>query len=324
MRRVPDEAAKTPPGARPIGRFAGVQLFATPAAPRLVVFCLMSSWVFLFSTGDAQVPAVEKLSFALGVSGPAKILAAAALLALPVVPALLATSFRRSLLVVSVTILVGVFGVDDVGSFSAGLLRSFMVAAATLLSLLVHEFAHVLVGRRSGVPSSGVVVTGFGAGAVFTADEFPTARAMFLTTAAGPVSSALFALCSALPVWLLLGTVPEWWMLVSWVSLLVAAVNAIPVLPLDGGWMAAAGVWKFRRTSHKRAEAAYRKVGPWLLGTMTVAAAFFGFSRQSELAVSVFWTLVTLIPLLFVTQHRVRALGAKNRQELPLPASADA
>ena len=310
VRLVVDDVG-CPPGSSFVCSLGGVRLFVSPAAFRLVVFCVMASWVYLFCSSDAASGVLSVLVDGALRRPGLRVVLAVVLLSVAGVPALFAGSLRSAVVAVAVPVVLLGFGSVSWVSYVAGWGRGFLLALGVLVSLLAHEFGHVLVGRRCGVVASGVVVTGFGAGAVFVSDEFPSASAMFLTTVAGPVVSLVSAgVLVGVPG--LFGGVPGWWGLVGWVGVLVAGVNVVPVLPLDGGWMVSACVWWWHPLgSHQVAERVWRRVGPWVLGVLALLSGVWGVVGGVGWLSGVFWSLVSLIPLLFVTQRRVRALAAR-------------
>jgi Zn-dependent protease len=284
----------------------GVELQRTSGAVRLVVALWSAALVYCWSTGTLHVPLLERLS----ASGDSQSVTVTivAMLALAVVPPLVASTGRRALIVVSVTAALSTLGqVTGVGA----VLAAAAVSGATLIALLVHEYAHAIVGARHGIDNNGIVVTAFGAATSFPQDEFPSPRAMFATTAAGPFASLLFAGAAAAPA--LFTTVPGWWWPVVAVNALVAAVNAIPSLPLDGGWCVTAAVWRWRlRTDpafgHHDAVRLVRRLWalPLVVGGMIGSAALG--AAGSPLAVPVMLTCVVMFPILAMTQRQLRSI----------------
>ena len=120
------------------------------------------------------------------------------------------------------------------------------VTLALLASVVVHELAHALVGRRYGVRTRRVTLWLFG-GAAERAGTPPSPRAEALIAAAGPGTSAALGLACwllALLVDPVLPSVP----LVSllWLgtaNLVFAGIALLPGAPLDGGGLVRALVW---------------------------------------------------------------------------------
>ncbi len=111
-------------------------------------------------------------------------------------------------------------------------------------SLLVHEFAHVLVARLAGVGTESVILTPFGAAAIL---ERPLRNAReFWIAAGGPVASLVLAGC----FWMLLhghpvridfrALPPPMLLAVRFglvMNMAVAIFNLLPCFPMDGGRM---------------------------------------------------------------------------------------
>jgi len=128
-----------------------------------------------------------------------------------------------------------------------GTLRYPVAAAFVVLlyaSVLVHELSHSLVARGFGLPVRRILLYPLG-GFSEIEREPPTPGREFLVSAAGPaISLALaaggYALTRAIPggvLWVLLDQL-------YLANLLVGVFNLLPGLPLDGGRMLRAGVWK--------------------------------------------------------------------------------
>ena len=125
----------------------------------------------------------------------------------------------------------------------------YLVAAAFVVllyaSVLVHELSHSLVARGFGLPVRRILLYPLG-GFSEIEQEPPTPGREFLVAAAGPVLSLVLAAAGygiieavdprGLPGLLIQQLV--------WANLLVGLFNLLPGLPLDGGRMLRAGVWK--------------------------------------------------------------------------------
>jgi Zn-dependent protease/CBS domain-containing protein len=153
----------------------------------------------------------------------------------------------------------------DLSTTLHGSTRYWVAAAFVVLlylSVLVHELSHSLVARGYGLPVRRIVLYPLG-GFSEIERELPTPRSAFLVSAAGPVVSlALAAGCYGLShVIPSADTVPATLVtLLGWANLVVGAFNLLPGLPLDGGLMLRAVIWKVTRRP----------------GTSTIAAAWAG------------------------------------------------
>ncbi len=125
----------------------------------------------------------------------------------------------------------------------------YVVAAASVvllyLSVLVHELSHSLVARGFGLPVRRILLYPLG-GFSEIEQEPPTPGREFLVSAAGPVLSLALAaggygIVEAVDPRGLTGLLIQQ---LVWANLLVGLFNLLPGLPLDGGRMLRAGVWK--------------------------------------------------------------------------------
>lgn len=173
-------------------------------------------------------------------------------------------------------LLVAVFGPTATAAIPGiDRLGGFLVAAgwAALLygSILLHELAHAFVGRARGVPVRQVNLTLIGGHTEMDDAGSPATSA--LVAAAGPLANLLVAGLAAGVAAL----VPPWgaagWLLVSLAgaNVVVTVFNLLPGLPMDGGWILEALVWRVtgRRTTGTVAAAWIGRV----VGVGLVAAA---------------------------------------------------
>lgn len=114
-------------------------------------------------------------------------------------------------------------------------------------SLILHEMAHSVVARQSGVRIEGITLFLFG-GVAEMSDEPLSARAEFRIAIAGPLMS--FSL--ALAFWLVSSGLPESGTIepvtrvfgyLGAVNLILAIFNLVPAFPLDGGRILRAYLW---------------------------------------------------------------------------------
>ena len=171
-------------------------------------------------------------------------------------------------------LLVAVFGPSATAAIPGiGRAGGFLVAAgwAVLLygSILLHELAHAFAGRARGVPVRQVNLTLVG-GHTEMDDAGSPATSAFVA-AAGPLANLVVAGAAAG----LAALVPPWgavaWMLVSLAgaNVVVTVFNLLPGLPMDGGWILEALVWRLTGRREKGTVAAAwigRVVGVGLVG----------------------------------------------------------
>jgi Zn-dependent protease/CBS domain-containing protein len=144
--------------------------------------------------------------------------------------------------------------------WSPGLRWGMGAIAAVLfvLSILAHELAHALVGRRQGVEIAGITLFMFG-GMARTRGEPVSPRAELLMTIVGPLTSVALGLVALVagahlapgmitatePVRAFghlapLATVLLW---LGPVNIVIGLFNLVPAFPLDGGRILRAALW---------------------------------------------------------------------------------
>jgi Zn-dependent protease/predicted transcriptional regulator len=125
------------------------------------------------------------------------------------------------------------------------------IAGSLLLfaSIIVHELAHSLVARRSGLPMKGITLFIFG-GVAEMESEPPSAKAEFQMAIAGPLTSVaigviFFVLSSTMRgVWpdAVIGVL-SYLAVLNWI---LAAFNMVPAFPLDGGRVLRSLLWRWK------------------------------------------------------------------------------
>jgi len=136
----------------------------------------------------------------------------------------------------------------DLASTLNGSTRYVVAAAFVLLlylSVLIHELSHSLVARGYGLPVRRIVL--YPLAGISEIGERQTPGREFMVSAAGPGMSLLLAgggygLTHVVRSDTITGTVvSQLW----WANLIVGLFNLLPGLPLDGGVMMRAVIWKF-------------------------------------------------------------------------------
>ena len=131
------------------------------------------------------------------------------------------------------------------GTYAA---MAFVAAFLFFSSLLLHELGHALQARREGVEIEGITLWLFGGVASFKG-MFPSAGAELRIALAGPaVSVALggifIGIAAALHRPVAVDGVAAW---LGYINLLLLAFNMLPALPLDGGRVFRALLWRSKR-----------------------------------------------------------------------------
>jgi len=217
-----------------------------------------------------------------------------------------------SLLLIFVLILVSLAG----GVFPAwhpdwspGLIWLTALGAAILffVSVLLHELAHAVVGRRGGVTIRRITLFMFG-GMAQMENEAPSWRAELMMALAGPFTSfALGILFAALagaiagPIEInpqdpaaafsALGPVPSLLAWLAQVNIILAIFNLVPGFPLDGGRVLRAIMWGItgdflaatRRASRAGQVIAWMLMAIGFLMVLGLQVPFFGTGPVSGL-----------------------------------------
>ena len=137
---------------------------------------------------------------------------------------------------------------NDLAATLQGATR-FVVAAAFVIllyvSVLIHELSHCVVARGYGLPVRRILLYPLG-GFSEIEREPQTPGREFLVSAAGPALSLVLAaagygLMRVVPPGTIAGTLVSQ---LRWANLVVGIFNLLPGLPLDGGRMLRAVIWK--------------------------------------------------------------------------------
>ena len=158
-------------------------------------------------------------------------------------------------------------------AFVTYLAAGVIAGVALLASVLVHEAAHAVVAQRYGVPVASIRLWILG-GIAHLEAEAPTPRAEAWIAGVGPLTSVLIALGvgAGAAGWLAIGWDPLVGMTLAWVAgsnALLALFNLLPGLPLDGGRLLHAALWK-RRGDRASATATAATAGFTIGGLLVV------------------------------------------------------
>ncbi|WP_353933337.1 site-2 protease family protein (plasmid) [Okeanomitos corallinicola TIOX110] len=169
------------------------------------------------------------------------------------------------------------------------LVLGLMTALLLFGSVVAHELGHSFVAIRQGIDVKSITLFIFG-GLASLEKESPTPAAAFWVAIAGPiVSLMLFATATAVgvataasgPLAAILG-------LLASVNLTLALFNLIPGLPLDGGNILKAIVWKITGKSYKGVVVASR-IGQ-IFGWLAIASGLIPLLLLGSFAN--FWNLL--------------------------------
>jgi len=139
----------------------------------------------------------------------------------------------------------GVFPSQNPG-LSRGTHLAMAIVAALLffVSILLHELGHAWQARREGLEVDGITLWLFGGVSQFKSG-FPSAGAEFRIAIAGPLVSLVlggtFVLIALAGLPSAVDGVAAW---LGYINLALLVFNLIPALPLDGGRVLRAALWK--------------------------------------------------------------------------------
>lgn len=162
-----------------------------------------------------------------------------------------------------------------------------LVAALLLFaSVLAHELGHSFVAISQGIEVKSISLFLFGGLASLERESKTPAEAFWVAIAGPAVSIALFGLLTAInltapftgPVAAILG-------LLAYINLVLALFNLIPGLPLDGGNILKALVWKITGNPYKGVVFASR-VGQ-IMGSIAIILGLISFFNSGS-----FWTML--------------------------------
>ncbi len=167
---------------------------------------------------------------------------------------------------------------------------AILAAIVFFASVLAHELAHALVGRRLGVPIEGITLFLFG-GIARLGGEPRSARAELLMTIVGPLTSLAIGLgATALGVWAAdpgqdgegaaamfraAGPIATLLLWLGPVNVFLAIFNLLPGFPLDGGRVLRAALW--------HATGSFDRATRWAAGIGRGVALVFVFAGMSML-----------------------------------------
>ena len=154
---------------------------------------------------------------------------------------------RSSWLLVAVLIAVLMAPRIEAEAPGLGLLKyvaGLAFAVLLYLSILLHEASHAISARHYGLPVNSISIHFLG-GATEIGGEARTPRAEFVIAVVGPLTSLAVGVAS-LGLWYVLpdGLLRLAVQGLTVANLVVGALNLVPGLPLDGGRVLRAAVWK--------------------------------------------------------------------------------
>lgn len=189
---------------------------------------------------------------------------------------------RPSLIVIVVVLIIMFQSRFSLWAASNAYVLSAVLVVFLYVSVLVHEFAHTAVARRLDYRVGSITLHFFG-GETEIDGESRRPSDEFWIAVAGPLSSLGIALLAAAVALPLTGDLEAIAVVAAWLNVLLAIVNLLPGLPLDGGRVLRAPLWALL---DDRARATL--VTAWIgrgLAVLLVAAAYGLYLLGSTLTV---------------------------------------
>jgi Zn-dependent protease/CBS domain-containing protein len=164
---------------------------------------------------------------------------------------------------------------------------AFLVAVLFAVSVLAHELSHSVIARLMDLPVRRITILFFGGVSEISRDPETPART-YLVSVAGPLMSLVLSALAFLVLMVapLQDTVHYVVTIFAAVNGLVALVNLLPGLPLDGGHVLRAAVWQLTGSPDKGTQVAAwagRGLAAVVVATGLVIAAIPRFNGISQL-----------------------------------------
>ncbi|MCY4390924.1 MAG: site-2 protease family protein [Chloroflexi bacterium] len=211
-----------------------------------------------------------------------------------------------------------------------------MVALCLAVSVLIHEFAHVLVARRLGIRSTGITLFALGGVSRLDDDDHGRPRTDLAVSMAGPITSLILGLaCGAIAllpdllndtsaVEIRYASLEEWPSMIvgphliyrafeylATANIIIGLFNLLPLFPLDGGRILSAILWAITNNRQQAVgiAALIGQLGAAAIITYGAYNLFFG-----ELLPGIWLTAIGI----FLMEAAVSA-SPRNEQEQPTP-----
>lgn len=196
----------------------------------------------------------------------------------------------------------------------------YVVAAAFVVllyaSVLVHELAHCVVARAFGLPVRRVLLYPLGGWSEIEQEPASPGREALISAAGPLVSLAIAGLGYGLAHAVGRGLPRDVIEQLFFANLLVGIFNLLPGLPLDGGRVFRAAMWKLTGNQVSATVAA-----AWagrVLAIVIVAAAIYGQGSTATSPLSLYWIWLLFIAIFIWLQSTQAIKSARIRERLPM------
>jgi Zn-dependent protease/CBS domain-containing protein len=204
-------------------------------------------------------------------------------------------------------------GHPSLGGFEAFWLA---VLAASLFfgSVFLHELAHAVAARLNHIEVNGITLVFFGGFTSARSDERGPGPA-FVIAAVGPATSLSLGGLFILLARGMSGTNEALAAAVGYVggvNVLMAAFNALPGFPLDGGRMLEAGVWRVTH-DHERATGVAAGAGMAVAGGLIAYALYVASAKPGEGLFLPLWLVMIGAMILQGARSARQQIGLRKR-----------
>lgn len=160
---------------------------------------------------------------------------------------------------------------ESSGSWLTGLVMALLLFA----SVLLHELGHSLAAQSQGIRVTSIMLFPLG-GIASIAQESETPMQAFWVAIAGPAVSFVLFVLLFVTSWLLPVSLPKSMLgYLAWINLVLALFNMLPGLPLDGGQVLKAAIWKI--TGNRMQGVRWAAQAGELLGWAAILVGLLGF-----------------------------------------------
>jgi Zn-dependent protease len=200
-----------------------------------------------------------------------------------------------------------------------GVTNKYLVAAAFVLllyvSVLVHELAHCVVAIRFGLPVRRVLLYPLGGYSEIEQEPSTPGREMAVSAAGPAISLVLAGIGFLLAQVVSAGLAHQLIAQLYLANLIVGIFNLLPGLPLDGGRIFRAGVWKITGKQVTATIAA-----AWAGRVLALALVGLGLASQrasAGSALNLYWLWLLIIAIFIWIQSTQAIRTARIRERLP-------
>lgn len=200
---------------------------------------------------------------------------------------------------------------------------SLCVGIGILLSILIHELSHAIVGKKHGIDFNKIILHLLG-GAAMMNSNIPNAKAEFRMAIAGPVASIVLSILLFtifLPIAIFnpvkLNLVSSAIGTLCMTNFILGIFNMIPAFPLDGGRILRSIIWSRTKnllkattiSAHISSVLAYIGIGSSLAMSLGIYVPFFGVGLGSGI-----WLAMISVLIIFAAKAELKMVEAASKK----------